>query len=109
MSNFGQINRLMGTLQERIHQMENGDFNDRLERLMNRADPHWEEREETEMDIYERQAPVGVKVNDQGEVLDRATQTARTPTEAEEHDVDSNIVATELIPKDERSLEKIPE
>jgi len=60
MSNFRHINRLMGTRQEQLYQAQNGDFDDRVGRLMNRVDPYWQDRENTEMDIYERQSPVGV-------------------------------------------------
>jgi len=112
MTDFRSINRLMGTRQERIHQMENGDFNDRLERLMNRVDPYWEEREKTEMDIYERQAPVAVRKNDEGEPVERTTHTARTPSTDEEgnpkHRQEGTIVASELLTLGEIELE-IPE
>jgi len=41
MTNFRQINRLMGTRQEMTRQMKNGDFNDRLGNLMQSVDPFW--------------------------------------------------------------------
>jgi len=50
----------MRTRQEQLYQAQNADFDDRLSRLMNWVDPYWEDRESTEMDIYERQSPVGV-------------------------------------------------
>jgi len=108
MTNFRQVNRLMGTRQEMKRQMENGDFNDRLGRLMNRVDPYWEDREKTEMDIYERQAPVAV--GDDG--TESTTHTARTPSTDENgnpsHRQEGTIIASELLVKGQMELE-LPE
>jgi len=99
MTDFRQINRLMGTRQEQLHQAQNGDFDDRLGRLMNRIDPYWEDREKTEMDIYRRQAPVGVGPD--GE--EKTVRTARTPETDEdgepEHRLEATITASELLQK----------
>jgi len=108
MTNFRQINRLMGTRQEMTRQMKNGDFNDRLGNLMQSVDPFWEDREKTEMDIYERQAPVAV--GEDGEEV--TTHTARTPTTDEDgnlsHRQEDKIVASELLVKGQMELE-LPE
>ena len=112
MTNFRQVNRLMGTRQEMTRQMENGDFNDRIGRLMKRVDPYWEDREKTEMDIYERQAPVAVRENDNGEHVERTTHTARTPSTDENgnpsHRQEGTIIASELLVKGQMDLE-LPE
>jgi len=108
MIDFRHINRLMGTRQEILYQMKNGDFNDRLGRLMGRVDPYWEDREKTEMDIYERQAPVAVRENDDGEYVERTTHTAREPSTDESHRQEGTIVASELLVKGEMELE-LPE
>lgn len=101
MTDFRHINRLMGTQQEMMNQMQNGDFDDRLGRLMNRVDPFWEDREKTEMDIYERQSPVGV--GPQGE--EKTVHTAREPSTDENGDLshrqEETIVASELLQKGE--------
>jgi len=97
MTDFRQITRLMGARQEQIYQAQNGDFDDRLGRLMNRIDPYWEDREKTEMDIYERQSPVGV-----GPSGDETTvHTSRDKSEG-------TITASELLAKGQMELE-LPE
>jgi len=110
MTDFRQINRLMGTRQEEFKQAQVGDFDDRLDRLMNSVDPYWEDREETEMDIYERQSPV-VVVQEDGEVVERTTHTAREPSTDENgepsHRREGRIVASELLDMGEMDLEPI--
>jgi len=106
MSNFRHINRLMGTRQEQFCQMQNGDFDDRLGRLMEHVDPFWQDREETEMDIYHRQAPVGVGPD--GE--EKMVHTARTPETDEdgepEHRLEATITASELLQKGQIEAER---
>lgn len=97
MTDFRQITRLMGTRQEQIYQAQNGDFDDRLGRLMNRIDPYWEDREKTEMDIYERQSPVGVGSG--GE--EKTVHTSRDKSER-------TITASELLEKRQMEVE-LPE
>jgi hypothetical protein len=94
MTDFRQINRLMGTRQEQLHQVQNGNFDDRLGRLMNRIDPYWEDREKTEMDIYERQSPVGVGSG--GE--EKTVHTSRDKSEG-------TITASELLAKGQMEIE----
>ena len=112
MTDFRHINRLMGTGREMRFQMENGDFNDRLSHLMNRVDPYWEDREKTEMDIYERQAPVKVVTGDEGKAVERTAHTARTPSTDENgspnHRQEGTIIASELLVKGQMELE-LPE
>jgi len=84
----------MGTHQEKIRQMQNGDFDDRLGGLMNRVDPYWTDREKTEMDIYQRQSPVGVGP-------DGEEKTVHTSRENRE----TTVTASELLPKGEMDLE----
>jgi len=84
----------MGTRQEQLYQVENGDFDDRLGRLMNRIDPYWEDREKTEMDIYERQSPVGVGPD--GE--EKTVHTSRDKSEG-------TITASEILTKGQMELE----
>jgi len=97
MSNFRDINRLMGTRQEQLYQAQNGDFDDRLGRLMEQIDPYWEDREKTEMDIYERQSPVGVGPS--GE--ETTVHTSHDKSEG-------TITASELLAKGQMELE-LPE
>ena len=94
MTDFRQINRLMGTRQEQLYQAQNGDFDDRLGRLMNRIDPYWEDREKTEMDIYERQSPVGV--GSDGE--EKTVHTSHDKSEG-------TITASEILTKGQMELE----
>jgi hypothetical protein len=100
MTDFRQINRLMGTQNEIFCQVQNGDFDDRLDRLMNHVDPYWEEREKTEMDVYLRQSPVAIVMTDDGPE-EKTRHTSRDKAE-------NSIVASELLVKGERSLE-LPE
>jgi hypothetical protein len=93
MNSFDQINRLMGTRREMAFQAKNGAFDDRLGLLMNRADPYWQDREKTEMDIYERQSPVGV--GPMGE--EKTVHTSREKSE-------TTITASELLSKDQAEL-----
>lgn len=97
MRDFRHINRLMGTTQEKIYQAQNGDFEDRLGRLMNHVDPYWKDREKTEMDIYERQSPVGVGPS--GE--ETTVHTSHDKSEG-------TITASELLAKGQMELE-LPE
>jgi len=87
----------MGTRQEQLYQAQNGDFDDRLGRLMEQIDPYWEDREKTEMDIYEWQSPVGV--SSRGE--ETTVHTSRDKSEG-------TITASELLAKGQMELE-LPE
>jgi len=106
MTNFQSINRLMGTGQEMLRQAKNGAFSDRLGNLMERVDPFWEDREETEMDIYYRQGPLEVTETEDG-IEEKPTRTARSPNEDEEHRVHAEVIVSDLIPKGEAGLEEI--
>jgi hypothetical protein len=82
MPNFNQINRLMGTGREKFFQAKNGDFDDQLGALLRLVDPYWEDREETEMDVFERQSPLESVVTEDGVEM-QPTRTCRRPSQDE--------------------------
>jgi hypothetical protein len=97
MNKFKQIQRLMGFPRETMRQKPQGT---RLERFMSSVDPYDQEREESEMDMYEREGPIVIETDEDGNVVNEAVgQTARTPRGDEDHALQGTIVATELIPR----------
>lgn len=108
MDSFSAINRVMGTANEIALQAKNGDFDDQLGKLMESIDPYWEDREKTEVDVVRRPAPVSVAIKEDGEPVTDTTRTARTPEGGEDHDVETTIVTSEVLPMGEApTLEEI--
>lgn len=101
MNEFQSIRRVMNTAREVFLQQQNGDFSDQLGGLMDSVDPYWEDREDTEMDIFTRQAPVGVGPDGEEETV----HTARTPTEDEEHVQEGSIVSSDLLDRGQMEME----
>lgn len=99
MRNFNGINRLMGTAQEQYHQGQNGDFDDRLDVMLNRVDPYWEQREKTEMDIFYTKSPVHVIETEDGWEV---TYFPTTRTGAEEF---TPVLVSQLIPREDTEAE----
>jgi len=91
----------MGTPRETFKQVQNGEFGDYLSQLLSSVDPLWEERAETEMDIFYRQAPLKAVATEDGVEMVSA-QTCRPSTQKERdegHQMSEEVVVSKVIPK----------
>lgn len=102
MPNFNHIKRLMGTRREKMLQAQNGVFDDQLGALLGSVDPYWQDREETEMDIFERQSPLEAVVTEDGAEM-QPTRTCRRPgqdeTGSDKPRIHREIVVSKIIPE----------
>lgn len=90
-----QIMRVMGCR----HEMDRQPDKHPLEALMDRVDPYEDQREETEMDVWEGNAPLATVQLEDDSFDVRTTTTARTPRGDEKHALNGKVIRTELIPR----------